>query len=104
MNILDCLKMEYRMVAQFLKTPDFLEGVTAKLIDKPPRTAVWTPSLKDANVLTGPLLEKLFFEPNEETNKIKFYSRASYYDYPHRTLSGLPTDRDIKRVVDGDLY
>jgi 3-hydroxyisobutyryl-CoA hydrolase len=46
------------------------------------------------------VISKLFFEPVREA-QLTLLNRFSYYDYPHRTLSSLPTDRDIKRVVEG---
>lgn len=102
MHIADCFQMEYRMVSQFLATPDFLEGVTAKLIEK--RDPKWNPSMEDLSSLSRGVIEKLFFERKPSLAPLSLFNTLSYYDYPHRTLSGLPTDRDIKRVVAGNHY
>jgi len=40
----DCMRMEYRMALQFLRTPDFYEGVRAAVIDKD-RNPHWQPKL-----------------------------------------------------------
>ncbi len=31
--------------------------------------------------------------------ELELMNQFTYYDYPHRPLSNLPTDRDVKRVV-----
>lgn len=33
--------------------------------------------------------------------ELELMNQFTYYDYPHRPLSNLPTDRDVKRVVEG---
>lgn len=100
MCIAECFKMEYKLVQQFLQTPDFIEGVQAKLIDKPARAPQWAPKFSDMGVLTRPLINSMFFESKNKA-KLGLLNKLSYFDYPHRTLSGLPTDKDIKRVVQG---
>ena len=100
MHIADCFKMEYRMVKQFLSTPDFIEGVSAKLIEK--RDPVWLPSLEEMSLLTPGVVDAKFFEKSPSQKDLELYNRFSYYDYPHRTLSGLPTDKDVRRVLMGE--
>ncbi|KAL2917801.1 3-hydroxyisobutyryl-CoA hydrolase [Polyrhizophydium stewartii] len=97
----ECFKMEYRIVRAALASHDFVEGVTAKLISKPARTPDWKPDITQLASITPGSLETRYF--NSEGRDIQLYSDLSYYDYPHRTLSGLPTDRDIRRVVFGDV-
>jgi 3-hydroxyisobutyryl-CoA hydrolase len=100
MDIASCFRMEYTMVKEFLSTPDFAEGVTAKLIEKRD-DPVWNPSFENMAQLDQNEIEQRYFTPKPDT-KLKLLNRLSYYDYPHRTLSGLPTDRDVKRVVNGE--
>ncbi len=100
MHLSDCFKMEYRMVRQFLSTPDFIEGVSAKLLEK--REPVWTPSLTDMSLITPAVVDLKFFEKKVNMKDLELYNRISYYDYPHRTLSGLPTDKDVQRVLMGE--
>jgi 3-hydroxyisobutyryl-CoA hydrolase len=90
------------MVRQFLSTPDFLEGVGAKLIEK--REPVWSPTLQESSILTPSVIDEKFFGKKPDTPDLKLYNKFTYYDYPHRTLSGLPTDRDIRRVVAGNCF
>jgi 3-hydroxyisobutyryl-CoA hydrolase len=98
MDIASCFRMEYQMVKEFLTTPDFDEGVTAKLIEK--RSPVWKPSFEKIQSILKSDIETKYFLPTGP--KLELLNRLSYYDYPHRTLSGLPTDRDVKRVVNGE--
>ncbi|KAJ3147559.1 hypothetical protein HDU86_007957 [Geranomyces michiganensis] len=107
----DCFQMEYNMVREFLSTPDFYEGVKAKLIDKPPREPQWKPSWDEMSELT-PTAIGTYFEPapnagnvpknsNSPARQLAFLNPLTYWDYPHRPMSGLPTIQDIKRVVEG---
>ena len=98
LDIARCLKMEYRMVQQFLNSPDFSEGVTAKLIEK--RSPVWRPSIEELSSIKVEEIESKYFKANGTS--LNLLNRLSFYDYPSRTLSGLPTDRDIQRVVMGE--
>jgi 3-hydroxyisobutyryl-CoA hydrolase len=99
MDIASCFRMEFHMVNQFLSTPDFDEGVSAKLIEK--RDPKWNPSFEDMGKITPQFIEDHYFTP-PKNSKLKLLNRLSYFDYPHRTLSGLPTDRDVRRVVNGE--
>jgi 3-hydroxyisobutyryl-CoA hydrolase len=101
MHIADCFKMEYRMVRQFLSTPDFIEGCSAKLVHK--KDPVWNPTMDQISVLTPQIMEQLFFCKKSDLKDLELSNKLTYYDYPHRTLSGLPTDRDVKRVVAGKI-
>jgi 3-hydroxyisobutyryl-CoA hydrolase len=99
MHIAECFQMEYRLAQEFLKTPDFLEGTAAKLIEK--REPVWNPSIENHESLTNDILEGMFFNKNDNLQELDLHNKLTYYDYPHRTLSGLPTDKDINRIVRG---
>lgn len=99
MHIADCFKMEYRMTRQFLSTPDFVEGVTSKLIEK--RATKWVPPMEDAASLTPDVIDSLFFSYKPEWKGLTLYNHLTYYDYPHRTLTGLPTMEDVHRVTQG---
>ena len=55
----ECIKMEYRMTACFLRKPDFYEGVRALLIDKD-KAPQWQPSHLAA--VTSSVV-RAYFEP-----------------------------------------
>jgi 3-hydroxyisobutyryl-CoA hydrolase len=97
MNFIDCFDMEYRLSTQFLKTPDFHEGVRALLVDKnnDPR---WNPNWEQMDTLKESQLEKQFFANH---GRLNFYNGDKFMDYPHRTLSGLPNEKDILRIMAG---
>jgi 3-hydroxyisobutyryl-CoA hydrolase len=99
LSIAECFQMEYSMVAQFLKTPDFIEGVDAKLISKPARNPKWNPGRENMSILTDNVVDKLFFGWEQSKTPLQLYNRLSYHEYPHRTLSGLPGVRDIQRII-----
>lgn len=65
------------------------------------RDPVWKPSFEELSTITPAFVETNFFS-EKAGPKLKLLNRLSYYDYPHRTLSGLPTDRDVRRVINGD--
>lgn len=92
LDFASCFRMEYNMVNRFLVTKDFSEGVTAKLIEK--RNPKW----ESMDSATSEEVNKFFIDKK----KLNLYNRLSFYDYPHKTLSGLPTDKDIRRIVMGE--
>ncbi|KAI9095608.1 ClpP/crotonase-like domain-containing protein [Phlyctochytrium arcticum] len=105
----ECFRMEYNMVQEFLHTPDFIEGVTAKLMEK--REPKWNPTWENMGQVT-PEVIKTYFEPVKQgsgkqsasslpSRTLNFLNGLTYHDYPHRPLSGLPTTEDIQRVVNG---
>ncbi|KAJ3348699.1 hypothetical protein HDU83_001102 [Entophlyctis luteolus] len=96
-----CFRMEYRMVQESLQSKDFLEGVTAALVEK--RVPMWNPDWAHMNELTPSDVEARFFTRREKLTgnlslivpRLEFANDRSYFEYPHKTLSGLPTDRDV---------
>lgn len=82
-------------------THDFEEGVTCKLMTKPATKPKWKPSFADINLLKKSVVSKLFFAYDEKHPSLELLSKLTYYDYPHRTLSSLPTSTDIQRIIAG---
>ncbi|KAJ3391797.1 hypothetical protein HDU84_005359 [Entophlyctis sp. JEL0112] len=119
LDIASCFRMEHRMVQGFLQTPDFFEGVTSRLVDK--RAPVWSPTFDGlTSISRADILQRYFepFAPSVESVKparrvvanaalpsqtLTLTSQTTYFEYPHRTLSGLPTDRDVKAAIAGKL-
>ncbi|TPX61970.1 hypothetical protein SpCBS45565_g07134 [Spizellomyces sp. 'palustris'] len=112
LDLASCFRMEYNMAREFLDTPDFYEGVRAKLIDKPSRTPKWQPPWEEMSQLSPSIVQRYFTQaaPSPRTvpknripsEKLRFLTSLTYHDYPHRTLSGLPSVHDIHRVVIGE--
>ncbi|KAJ3400732.1 hypothetical protein HDU80_006645 [Chytriomyces hyalinus] len=102
-----CFRMEYRMVQESLQSHDFFEGVKARLYER--RDPVWNPSWENLSApgLTLEDITKRFFTKRSSlpeslsliSPRLNLHNDLSYFEYPHRTLSGLPTDRDVSRVL-----
>ena len=93
-SISETFQREYHVAERFMAHPDFVNGVTAKLIEKPPVKAVWDP----------PSLEKVsnedvdrFFDTVGE-NRLPLFTDGDYLHYPFGYL-GLPTEDAVRQVV-----
>ncbi|KAJ3409936.1 hypothetical protein HDV05_004158 [Chytridiales sp. JEL 0842] len=114
MDFASCLRMEYNMVQEFLRTPDFHEGVTALLIEK--RKPIWNPTWAEmTDSLPRQLIQDAYFTPKKPKPStrapdarlpkptLEFLNDRTYFEYPHRTLSSLPREQDIERVIEGKV-
>jgi 3-hydroxyisobutyryl-CoA hydrolase len=62
MDFAACFRMEHTLATNFLAgCPDFVEGVSAKLISKPARSPAWKPRLQEAEAALTPAAVKDFF-------------------------------------------
>ncbi|KAJ1566439.1 hypothetical protein HK096_001440, partial [Nowakowskiella sp. JEL0078] len=105
----ECLQMEYLLAQNFLNHSDFSEGVTAKFDTKV--KPVWRIPFDEMSKFDEKELTKKFFKPAimdpfvEIQRKSTFLERTqTFYDYPHRPLSSLPTELDIHRVLLGRAH
>lgn len=101
-NIDETFIREHHMAVHFMAHPDFTEGVSARLITKPPTEPKWKPSTlaevsknqvnkffkAPANVPEMPLIE-----PMEGVD-----SPRGYKDYPHAKYA-LPRESDIEKIA-----
>ncbi|KAJ3021834.1 UNVERIFIED_CONTAM: hypothetical protein HDU68_009435 [Siphonaria sp. JEL0065] len=103
-----CFRMEYRMVQEFLQSKNFFEGVDARLVRK--TDPVWSPSWSEISTspeLSAEAITTKFFSKRTRLPeslslihpRLNFVNNLTYYEYPHKTLSGLPTDRDVQSVL-----
>jgi enoyl-CoA hydratase len=67
LTLAECLEMEYQLAIRICKTPEFLEGVRAMVIDKD-RTPRWNPS--SVEELSDASLEKLWGEIDVSRNEL----------------------------------
>lgn len=94
--IQETFQREHEIATQFMKHPDFVEGVTAQL-GKEKRPPVWQPaSLED--VSPGNEISEPFFATKGE--KLPFLNDRTYSTYPHAYV-GSPTEEDIAEFVRG---
>lgn len=91
---------EHELAARFMQHPDFTEGVTARLINKPPTSPNWQPATLEE--VSDSTVEEFFTLPEDiEGMKLLEASPSAlrdYSDYPHARF-GLPRERDIEAVV-----
>lgn len=91
---------EHAIASKFMEHPDFIEGVTALLVDKPKRTPKWTPATleevsdKDVDAFfdfSGPTsFELLDQDAGSHGN--------DYKNYPHAWI-GLPREQEVRDQV-----
>ncbi|KAI0199359.1 enoyl-CoA hydratase/isomerase [Astrocystis sublimbata] len=100
-TIAETFKREYQIAAHFMHHPDFVEGVSARLLSKevPKPAPKWQPaSLDDVNPqddIAGP-----FFEPRKGVDGLELVpDRENFKDYPTAYL-GVPTDSNVKHVIE----
>ncbi|KAF2196264.1 3-hydroxyisobutyryl-CoA hydrolase mitochondrial precursor [Delitschia confertaspora ATCC 74209] len=92
-NIAETFQREYDIASTFMAHPDFVEGVTAKLIERKKERPDWQPNtladVTDAQV-------KKFFERRSELPLINSGEKSAYREYPHAWI-GLPKEGEILR-------
>ncbi|KAH8705397.1 ClpP/crotonase-like domain-containing protein [Talaromyces proteolyticus] len=89
----EAFRREHAIAAHFMRHPDFVEGVSAKLIAKPPKNPEWKPSrLTDVKASD---VNEFFKAPEEE---LALFNRDSYANYPHAKYA-LPSEDDIGKFV-----
>lgn len=99
-NISEAFVREHALATKFMAHGDFVEGVSARLINKPPTNPKWNPSRLDEISASdvhefftggeGPMLQLL--EPTAGALEQK------YLEYPHAGFA-LPSEKAIKPVV-----
>ncbi|KAJ3294457.1 hypothetical protein HK104_003565 [Borealophlyctis nickersoniae] len=123
MDIASTFRMEYRIAYGFLHTPDLQTGVKAVLTDKHGEMPQWNPTLED--VLSGKALSdeevrvRYFGDKDEEIRSsgkdskyapyippegfgLVLHNDRTFMQYPHRTVTGLPAEEDVRKVVAGE--
>ncbi|ANB14081.1 Ehd3p [Sugiyamaella lignohabitans] len=98
MDIRTTLNEEFFLSEQFSHSPDFVEGVTALLIEK--RKANWNPPTVDQ--VTSDVVNSFFEHRSDSTSPsgIKFFTEDSYSEYPHQF--GLPSTAQVQAFVTGE--
>ena len=90
----EAFQREYHIASRFMSHPDFVNGISARLIDKPPTTPVWDPptleGVKDNDV-------EEFFSV-QGARRMELLSEGDYEEYPFGYLA-LPREEDVERLV-----
>ncbi|KAL4867552.1 hypothetical protein BDV12DRAFT_118799 [Aspergillus spectabilis] len=94
-SISETFQREHQIAASFMRHPDFVEGVKARLMSKPPRQASWQPGTLVE--VTDELVGEFFTIPKGET-RMPLLSSGDYKEYPHARFN-LPSEKEIEKYV-----
>jgi 3-hydroxyisobutyryl-CoA hydrolase len=96
-SIAQAFQREYDIASQFMAHPDFVEGVTARLIERKKERPNWQPNtlaeIKRRDV-------DAFFTGSADVGPLPLISEADYKEYPHAWI-GLPREDEILREAGG---
>ncbi|RAH46407.1 mitochondrial 37S ribosomal protein mS47 [Aspergillus brunneoviolaceus CBS 621.78] len=95
-SISEAFQREAHIASQFMRHPDFNEGVRALLVRK--RKPMWQPASLEE--VTTDMVDRFFTLPEGES-RLELLSEHDYNDYPYNY--GLPTEASIRRYVRGEL-
>lgn len=104
-GIREAFQREHIIASAFMRHPDFVEGVSARLISKPARTPVWKPATLEE--VTAEDVNAFFtVPPSQETLPTKpellpTFNETNYKQYPHAKYA-LPKEKDIEKFVRGN--
>ncbi|KZF26657.1 ClpP/crotonase [Xylona heveae TC161] len=97
-SIAEAFQREYHIAAKFMEHPDFVEGVSARLIRKPADTPQWQPASLEESTMEA---TNAFFEV-EGADRLALLSPHDFSEYPHSWI-GLPPESEVEKLVrDGD--
>ncbi|KAJ5122174.1 3-hydroxyisobutyryl-CoA hydrolase [Penicillium atrosanguineum] len=94
-SISETFQREHEISANFMRHPDFVEGVKARLMSKPPRQAEWQPATLAE--VTQETVDRFFTIPEGET-RLPLENKKDYNRYPHERFS-LPSEAEIEKYV-----
>jgi 3-hydroxyisobutyryl-CoA hydrolase len=99
-SIAETFQREHDIAAHFMAHPDFVEGVTARLIERKKERPNWTP-----NSLAQVQMEDVhkFFARKGGKPGLRLLSSANYDEYPHAWI-GLPKDDEIWSEASGKSH
>lgn len=97
-SIIEAFQREHQISANFMRHPDFVEGVKARLMSKPPRQPKWQPATLQE--VTPDYVDSFFAIPEGES-PMQMYSDSDYHQYPHAHYA-LPSEKDIEQFVRGN--
>lgn len=96
-GIAEVFEREHSIASQFMEHEDFIEGVSARLIKKPPKQPNWQPLKKGAT--DASVIEPFFqTEGKQRLQLLNQGGGTNYQEYPHSWL-GLPREVDVERIV-----
>ncbi|KAJ5945704.1 3-hydroxyisobutyryl-CoA hydrolase [Penicillium verhagenii] len=94
-DIAETFKREHQIAANFMRHPDFVEGVKARLMSKPARQAEWQPATLEE--VSQEDVDNFFKVPEGETT-LELLNNKTYQNYPHERFA-LPSEAAIEETV-----
>ncbi|KAL8998298.1 MAG: hypothetical protein Q9169_002612 [Polycauliona sp. 2 TL-2023] len=96
-NTAETFNREYHIAAKFMRHPDFVNGVSARLIHKPATKARWEPDTLEG--VSNDDVEK-FFKIDEGEDSLDLLTQGlDYNQYPFEQNLGLPREEHVEQVV-----
>jgi 3-hydroxyisobutyryl-CoA hydrolase len=96
-SIAQAFQREYDIASRFMAHPDFVEGVTARLIERKKERPNWQPNTHD-QVSNDEVRE--FLRHRTALPLINSGADSNYQEYPHKWI-GLPSEGDIIKAAAG---
>lgn len=99
-DISSAFQREYEIASSFMEHPDFVEGVSAKLLSKPPRVPTWQPASFEE--VSSDNVDHML-RPSQGNQRLQLLNPSPtlrYTQYPHSWL-GLPKEEQIQEYVQG---
>ncbi|KAF2147884.1 3-hydroxyisobutyryl-CoA hydrolase mitochondrial precursor [Myriangium duriaei CBS 260.36] len=95
-DIAQTFQQEYQIASKFMEHPDFVTGVTARLISKQKGRPDWKPNqLED---VTKEEVQEFFSGNDSELKLLNTEEGEQYMDYPHAWL-GLPREQSVLESI-----
>lgn len=96
-SIAETFRKEHEIAKHFMAHPDFVEGVTARLIERKKERPNWQP-----NTLNEVKRKQVneFFTKDDKRQGLNLLNSKSYNEYPHAWI-GLPKDEEIWSEASG---
>ncbi|PGG96426.1 3-hydroxyisobutyryl-CoA hydrolase [Blastomyces parvus] len=91
-SIAETFQREEKIAQKFMAHPDFVEGVTARLVNKPPTQPAWKPATLEE--VTDEAVHNFFRIETGDTRMPLLNADADYMEYPHRRFA-LPSEKEI---------
>jgi 3-hydroxyisobutyryl-CoA hydrolase len=96
-SISQTFQHEHNIASHFMAHPDFVEGVTSRLIERKKERPNWKPNTL-ADVKRGDVDK--FFARAGKGSQLPLLSDVDYKEYPHAWI-GLPKENEILRLAGG---
>ncbi|KAI1341966.1 enoyl-CoA hydratase/isomerase [Xylariaceae sp. FL0016] len=95
-SIQETFQREHQIASKFMAHPDFVEGVSARLISKPATTPKWQPASLE-EVQPGSDIASPMFQSEAGPSTLQLLTTRDYTSYPYQT--GVPTEADVEKLV-----